>query len=275
MASGEESSAAGSIQAQATRAVRASRFVYRHEERRPRGYEPIYRSFEPSLYVPELGLHGFLSATHEQVPAAVADIQGKLMEGDQYKLYEAAYFARGPLLEVGRLHGKSTAVLAMGLRDGGSGHPTSGALRASTGQEGRPPNEVWTPSEAWPLYSIELNDKYEPLAEAHLRERGLLELVTLVRGDSSTAIAALPGRFDTVFIDGDHSYEGFTRDLQALAGRIAPGGVAMFHDCFHPENATGAYGVARALAERAESMGLGYRGRFGGMAVYEQLDYIN
>jgi predicted O-methyltransferase YrrM len=220
-----------------------SRFVYLHESRRPRSYEPIYRSFEPSLYVPELGLHGFLSATHEQVPAAVADIQGKLMEGDQYKLYEAAYFAQGPLLEVGRLHGKSTAVLAMGLRDGGG---------------------------AGPFYSVELNDKYEPLAEAHLRKRGLLELVTLVRGDSSTVLAALPGRFDTVFIDGDHSYEGFTRDLQALAGRIAAGGVAMFHDCFHPENVTGAYGVARALAERAESMGLAYRGRFGGMALYEQ-----
>jgi predicted O-methyltransferase YrrM len=225
-----------------------SRFVYPHEDRRPRGYEPIYRSFEPSLYVPEIGLHGFLSSAHENVPAAVADIQGKLMPGDQHKLYEAAYFARGPILEVGRLHGKSTAVLAMGL---GDGH-----------EEG----------EREPLYSIELNDKYEPIAEDHLRERGLLNLVTLLRGDSATVIARLPGRFDTVFIDGDHSYAGFTRDLQALEGRIEPGGVAMFHDCFHPENESGSYGVARALAERASSMDLAYRGRFGGMALYEQVD---
>jgi predicted O-methyltransferase YrrM len=225
-----------------------SRFVYHHEERRPRGYEPIYRSFEPSLYVPELGLHGFLSATHEGVPQVVADIQGKLMAGDQYKLYEAAYFARGPILEVGRLHGKSTAVLAMGLRDGNA-----------TGAGG-------------PIYSVELNDKYEPIAEGHLRERGLLDLVRLVRGDSATEIAALEGRFDTVFVDGDHSYAGFTRDLRALEGRIERGGVAMFHDCFHPQNQSGAYGVARALAERGDAMGLAYRGRFGGMAVYEQAD---
>jgi Methyltransferase domain len=240
-----------------------SRFVYRHEERRPRGYEPIYRSFEPSLYVPAIGLHGFLGPTHEGVPDAVADITGKLMAGDQHKLYEAAYFARGAILEVGRLHGKSTAVLAMGLRDGSAeeSDTASAARDASAGEERR----------AGPLYSIELNDKYEPTAEAHLRERGLLELVRLVRGDSSTAIAALPGRFDTVFIDGDHSYEGFTRDLRALEGRIEPGGVAMFHDCFHPENESGDYGVARALAERAESMGLAYRGRFGGMALYEQM----
>lgn len=224
-----------------------SRFVYRHEERRPRGYEPIYRSFEPSLYVPELGLHGFLSETHEQVPAAVADIKGKLMPGDQHKLYEAAYFARGAILEVGRLHGKSTAVLAMGVRDGHAA------------------------DERAPLYSIELNDKYEPIARRHLRERGLLELVTLIRGDSATEIARLPSRFDTVFIDGDHSYEGFMRDLQALDGRMEPGGVAMFHDCFHPENESGSYGVARALAEGASSMGLAYRGRFGGMALYEQM----
>ncbi len=226
----------------------ASRFVYRHEERRPRGYEPIYRSFEPSLYVPELGLHGFLSEAHEQVPAAVADIKGKLMRGDQYKLYEAAYFARGPIVEVGRLCGKSTAVLAMGLRDGHAGQQLP------------------------PLYSIELNDKYEPIAAGHLRERGLLELVTLTGGDSATEIARLPGSFDTVFIDGDHSYTGFMRDLRALEGRIVPGGVAMFHDCFHPDNESGAYGVARALAERAQEMGLAYRGRFGGMAVYELLD---
>lgn len=225
----------------------ASRFHYRHESRRPRGYEPIYRSFEPSLYVPEIGLHGFIGEAHENVPAAVADIKGKLMPGDQYKLYEAAYLAQGPILEVGRLHGKSTAVLALGLRDG-----------HGEGERG-------------PLYSIECNDKYEPIAEGHLRERGLLDLVTLLRGDSATLIARLPGRFDTVFIDGDHSYEGFTRDLRALEGRIEPGGVAMFHDCFHPENESGSYGVARALKEGADTMGLAYRGRFGGMALYEQM----
>jgi hypothetical protein len=222
----------------------STRFIYRHQDRRPRGYEPIYRSFEPSLYVPKLGLHGFLNPAHETIADAVADVHGKLMPGDQHKLYEAAYFARGAIVEVGRLHGKSTAILALGLRDGGA---------------------------PGPLYSIELNDKYEPIAQGHLRERGLLELVTLVRGDSAQAIARLPGRFDTVFIDGDHSYEGFTRDLLALEGRIEPGGVAMFHDCFHPDNETGSYGVARALAERASSMGLAYRGRFGGMALYEQV----
>lgn len=237
----------------------ASRFVYLHEERRPHGYEPIYRTFEPSLYVPELGLHGFLSETHENVPAAVADIAGKLMPGDQHKLYEAAYFARGAILEVGRLHGKSTAVLALGVRDG----------RAARAEMGTAAEKVDV--DAAPLYSIELNDKYEPIAEGHLRERGLLELVSLVRGESATEIARLQGRFDTVFIDGDHSYEGFMRDLRALEGRIEPGGVAMFHDCFHPENESGSYGVARALAERAQAMGLAYRGRFGGMALYEQM----
>jgi hypothetical protein len=222
----------------------ASRFVYRHEDRRPRGYEPIYRSFEPSLYVPEIGLHGFLSEAHERIPELVAGIKGKLMEGDQYKLYEAAYFARGPILEVGRLHGKSTAVLALGLRDGGGGGP---------------------------LYSIELNDRYEPIAAEHLRELGVLELVTLIRGDSAERIEQLAGSFDTVFIDGDHSYAGFMRDLEALAGRIAPGGVAMFHDCFHPDNERDIYGVARALEECAQGLGLAYCGRFGGMAVYEQV----
>jgi hypothetical protein len=72
-------------------------------------------------------------------------------------------------------------------------------------------------------------------------------------------------------VDGEHSYKGVMRDLRDLEGRIEPGGVAMFHDCFHPANATGAYGVARALEERADALGLAYRGRFGGIALYEHV----
>jgi predicted O-methyltransferase YrrM len=268
--------------------VTGSRFLYRHEDRRPRGYEPIYRSFEPSLYVPPIGAHGFLGPAHEEIPEQVREIYGKLMPGDQYKLYEAAYFARGSILEIGRLHGKSTAVLAMGLRDGTlarTGHAGAGTsgLAAGADAAGKPdaackPDATGKPSAAGKpnaagvhLYSVELQEKHRPIAEGHLRERGLLDLVTLVQGDSAAAIARLPGSFDTVFVDGDHSYEGFMRDLQALEGRIEPGGVAMFHDCFHPANQSGEVGVARALAERARPMGLAYRGRFGGLALYEQL----
>jgi Methyltransferase domain len=221
-----------------------TRFIYRHENRRPFAYEPIYRSFEPSLYVPKLGAHGFLNPAHEAIPAEVEEIYGKLSPGDQYKLYETAYFARGPILEIGRLHGKSTVVLAMGLRDGGANVP---------------------------LYSIEIDDKHRSIAEGHLHDRGLLDLVTCIQGDSASTIAELPGRFDTIFVDGDHSYEGCTRDLGALEDRIDLGGIAMFHDCFHSENASGAYGVARALGERAKNMGLAYRGRFGGIALYEHV----
>jgi len=224
----------------------SARFIYRHEDRRPFAYEPIYRSFEPSFYVPTIGLRGFISERHEAITDEVEDIYGKLMPGDQHKLYEAAYFARGPVLEIGRLHGKSTAVLAIGIRDG----------------------DVKVP-----FYSIEIQDKHRSIAEGHLRDRGLLNLITFVQDDSATAIAALPGRFDTVFVDGDHSYEGVMRDMDALEDRIEPGGVVMFHDPFHPENenAGGAYGVASALRERADDLGLAYRGRFGGMALYEHV----
>jgi hypothetical protein len=222
----------------------SSRFVYLHESRRPIAYEPVYRSFEPSFYIPPAGLRGFIDERHEAILEKVAGIYGKLSPGDHFKLYEAAYFARGPILEIGRLHGKSTAILATALRDRGG---------------------------AGPLYSVELQEKHRSIAEAHLRERGLLETVTLVQGDSATEIARLPARFDTIFVDGEHSYEGVMRDLHALEGRIEQGGVAMFHDCFHPANGTGEYGVARALGERAEAMGLAYRGRFGGIALYEQV----
>jgi predicted O-methyltransferase YrrM len=247
----------------------SSRFVYLHEARRPLAYEPVYRSFEPSFYIPPPGLRGYIDERHEAVPAQVSDIYGKLSPGDHFKLYEAAHFARGSILEIGRLHGKSTAILALALRNRGEGARANGAGGANTLSATGAAGE--TSGAGGPLYSVELQEKHRPIAEGHLRERSLLELVTLVQGDSASEIASLPGRFDTVFVDGDHSYEGIMRDLHALEGRIEPGGVAMFHDCFHPANATGEYGVARALGERTGAMGLAYRGRFGGIALYEQV----
>lgn len=222
----------------------SSRFTYRHESRRPLSFEPVFRTFEPSFYVPLPGSRGFLSELHRRAPTMVADIEGKLSAAEIHKLYEAAYFSRGTILEVGRRYGKSTVVLAMGLSDGGRGAP---------------------------FHSVELQGHDRATAERHLRERGLLDLVNLVEGDSTGAIAGLPGRFDMVFVHGEHSYDGITRNLDALEGRIEPGGVAMFHDSFHPANATGDCGVAQALAERSDELGLEYRGRFGSTALYEHV----
>lgn len=58
--------------------------------------------------------------------------------------------------------------------------------------------------------------------------------VSLIRGDSVAAAAELlvsPGRvFDLAFIDGDHSYEGCRRDIEAYKRLVKKGGTLSGHD---------------------------------------------
>lgn len=50
---------------------------------------------------------------------------------------------------------------------------------------------------------------------------------------------------DLVYIDGDHSYDGVTRDLSCYAPKIAPGGLIMGHDyTYHPRVE---FGVVKAV----------------------------
>ena len=202
-------------------------------------------SYEPSLFT---GLH--LNDSHARIQELVENVPGKLQATDHFKLYEMAHLARGPILEVGRDAGKSLAIMAMAVRDAGSHVP---------------------------IYSIELQDRKLPPAERNLKALNLADLVTLVQGDSATEIPALGITFDLVFLDGDHRYEGVKRDLQALTGRIMPGGSMMAHDYFDPRNhgaGEDVYGVRAAVDELAPGMGLEYRGGYGAIALFEQVEGV-
>ncbi len=58
---------------------------------------------------------------------------------------------------------------------------------------------------------------------------------TLLACDSVAAAASLPGGLDFVFIDGDHSATGVSRDLQAWRPKLAPVGLLTGHDYQHPD----------------------------------------
>jgi predicted O-methyltransferase YrrM len=204
-----------------------ARFVHTHAERR------VSRSYEPSFFD-----SGYLNDTHSGLVDAVDSVRGKLLKVDHYKLYEAAYFAQGPILEIGRLAGRSTICLALGSRDG----------------------------EEQPVYSIEFQDKYLPIAEANLAKFDVLDRVTLIQGDSSEKIPDVPDP-DTVFIDGDHTYEGIMRDLVALQPKLSSGSPVLLHDYFHPLNDEGKIGIKKAVEEFTPEWE--FRGRFGGLAIFE------
>lgn len=211
----------------------SSRFVQTHENH-------LQRSYAPSFFN---GDRPFLNDTHSQLEELVEPIRGKLEKADHFKLYEIGYFSRGPVLEIGRLHGKSTVLLALGVRDG---------------------------SAPGPVVSIEREDRYLPWAVRHLKKFGLSNRVELIQGDSSAEIQAAGGTFDSIFLDGDTSYEGASRDLDAMLGRVRPRGVVAVHNYFHQANESGEYGVKRAVDERVDRLGLSFRGRFGGIALYER-----
>lgn len=205
-----------------------SRFVHACEERH---------------YAPSFFADGYINERHAGLVDELADMRGKLEPGDHLKLYEAGYYARGPILEIGRLAAKSTTLLALGTRD--SGHNRQ-------------------------VISVDVDHKLLPIAMENLAAYAVEDLVLLVQGDSASQVPKLPGPFDTVFIDGDHSYTAARRDTLALANRVVRGGVVLFHDYYHGANDGDVFGVRRAVDDLAPELGLAFRGRSGAIAIFEQ-----
>lgn len=71
---------------------------------------------------------------------------------------------------------------------------------------------------------------------------------TIFRSRSVEAAKALPeGKFDFVFLDADHSYEGCKADIDAWLPRVKPGGWLGGHDYDNPQHPK--FGVTRAVDE--------------------------
>jgi predicted O-methyltransferase YrrM len=203
--------------------------------------EKVDRRYRPTYF--DGDRDGRISAVHAACEEAVADVPGKLEPADHLKLFECAYYATGPILEIGHQRGKSTTVLALGAAHAGHAHH---------------------------ITSIDQHEPYGPEARENLRRHGIPdERVTLITGDSATIVDGLAPGFDVVFVDGDHTYEGVSRDLRAVARVLAAGGVVLCHDYYHPANDTGEYGVRTAVDELSAHYSLYFRGRHGGVILLE------
>jgi predicted O-methyltransferase YrrM len=98
-------------------------------------------------------------------------------------------------------------------------------------------------------------------AELHLIDIDLTELdagvradprVTLHEGRSEEVLPSfIDAYFDWIYIDGDHSYAGVTRDAHAAAPKVKPGGFLVFNDFAHIDPCLGTYGVHRAVVDFA------------------------
>lgn len=68
------------------------------------------------------------------------------------------------------------------------------------------------------------------IATTMIRRSGLRERVRLVEKYSYEAADCITGQFDFVFVDGDHSLQGISRDWADWSKRVSPGGVLALHD---------------------------------------------
>jgi len=70
------------------------------------------------------------------------------------------------------------------------------------------------------------------------------------------AEAMLSGHLDFAFIDGDHTYPGVRRDLEAWYPKVRAGGLVLMHDIDHPRDRRGLWGVRKAAEEFCQERGV-------------------
>ena len=176
----------------------------------------------------------------EKIPGILDPLEG-------YALFELAKngVAREPIAEVGSYLGKSTSYLALGSRISNN--------KGVVAIDMFPAKEDWFKGEDG-LWHIHGSDYY--LEESVYKERehffyggshyentkdifndilakvNLEGQITPFKGNSSAFMAQQEGhvQFRMVFIDGDHTYQGVKKDIEALSGSVAKGGYMCFHD---------------------------------------------
>lgn len=159
--------------------------------------------------------------TRKSAIQAARKIDGWLTDQEAGALFDLAFSAKGPIVEVGSHFGRSTSALALGSM-AGNGHP----VYAVDSFIGVAPSDRVTANGVNPGWGSSSPE----ILRANLDKVGVNGLVKIVAKPSSEALADLPEQIGAVFIDGDHSKEAATADLVNYLGRLQPGGSAMIHD---------------------------------------------
>jgi predicted O-methyltransferase YrrM len=73
------------------------------------------------------------------------------------------------------------------------------------------------------------------ICRRELQRNGVISRVLFVQGLSHEVENILPAKFDFIFIDGDHSYEGLELDWGIVGRRAAVGAIVCLHDTTVPK----------------------------------------
>ncbi|NBC02236.1 MAG: hypothetical protein GVY20_00880 [Bacteroidetes bacterium] len=101
------------------------------------------------------------------------------------------------------------------------------------------------------LHLIDIDSKSIKIARKRFEDEIEQNLVEVHREDSSTFLSSVPdATFDWIYIDGDHSYEGVKRDLEAAHSKIKPDGLISLNDyIFFGSSDLTKYGIIEATNE--------------------------
>jgi|PersoiStandDraft_1058852.scaffolds.fasta_scaffold44275_1 predicted O-methyltransferase YrrM len=176
-------------------------------------------------------------------------IDGWLRREDALKIYELAFFARGPVLELGSYQGLSTSIISRANLDG------------------KTPKEI---------VSVELDPAALAKAKTNLESRGLLPHVRQVQQEAAAFCreeVALGRTYDFVFIDHDHAYSSVLDVCREFGKLVAPGGFCLFHDYldirnYDPNNKD--YGVFQAVRDGLQAAEFESWGIFGVTGLYRR-----
>jgi SAM-dependent methyltransferase len=97
------------------------------------------------------------------------------------------------------------------------------------------------------LHLIDISPRSVELAKQKFRWDAEVETHL---GDSAETLLGLPEEFDWIYIDGDHSYSGAKRDLEAARRKLKAGGLICCNDyIFFGTSDLVKYGVVEAVNE--------------------------
>ncbi|PWU25304.1 MAG: hypothetical protein C5B48_01965 [Candidatus Rokuibacteriota bacterium] len=133
-------------------------------------------------------------------------------------LFAVASHSRQGIVEIGRLHGGSTFLLAWANR-------------------------------TVPIWSIDIAPANDVGLRRLMKSEGVGENVRLVVGDSQRQEFPQVGSYDVLIVDGEHTYSACLRDLEQHVPGLSPGGHVLVHDCHLPH-------VQSAVLEFAAGHGL-------------------
>ncbi|MDA4120283.1 MAG: class I SAM-dependent methyltransferase [Thaumarchaeota archaeon] len=148
--------------------------------------------------------------------------EGWLSEAEAIALYEVSSNLPAPVVavEIGSWHGKSSVMVAGGIRKSGGG--TLYALDPFVGAEGHAASRMPTKSAASYLETFLKN----------VESAGVKKFVCPVQGFSYDIVKAWKEPIDFIFIDGEHEYDDVKGDFDQWSPHIKPGGFVGFHDAY-------------------------------------------